>query len=85
MLGVLQHRGRFPLREEREALGEGVSLLCPSLPPFSKNQSSWTPEAHPDRGERKCTELGSTQTGQAPPLHPRISCPPGISCRKWQS
>lgn len=31
MLGVLQHRGRFPLWGERGALEEGESLLCLSL------------------------------------------------------
>ena len=58
----------------RGALGEGETFYRPFVP-FSKNQSSRTPEASPDRGERKCTEQGSAQMGQAPPT-PGPPCPP---------
>lgn len=61
-----EHGGRLPLWEERGALGEGETLLCPPLP-LLQEPEILDPEAHPDRGERKCTELGSTQMGQAPP------------------
>lgn len=74
MLGVLQHRGRFPLRQERGALGEGESLLCPSLP-LLQEPELLDPRGPPRQRGEEVHRVGEHTDGTGTPTPPQDLLP----------